>query len=122
MQINIVDTSNLELTDPLRSYAEQKLQKLSTKYVDPNDESAQCDVELSKTTEHHKEGAIYRAEFNVHISGKDLFAASEQEDIYAAVDDAAAKLAKQFTSHRGKRETLLRKGGKKLKQMLRRSR
>lgn len=119
MHINIVKATNIELTESLKQYVEKKLRRVSNKFVDKNDESAQCDVELGKTTEHHKNGNVLRAEFNLHVAGKNMYAAAEEEDLYAAIDEARNDLSRQLKSHRGKRETMLRKGGKKLKQMLR---
>lgn len=119
MHINIVRTENIDLTDSLHDYLEKKLQKVADKFIDKNDESAQCDVELSKTTEHHQSGPYYRAEFNLHIAGKDLFAASDQEDLYVAIDDARDEIERQLRRHREKQETRLKKGGRKLKRMLR---
>ncbi|MEX0930242.1 MAG: ribosome-associated translation inhibitor RaiA [Candidatus Paceibacterota bacterium] len=119
MRINIVQASNIDLTDAITGYLEKKLTKLSKKFIDPNDESARCDVDLGKTTVHHKSGEIYRAEFNLHIAGKDMFAKADESDLYAAIDAARDDLKRQLRSTQGKRATLLRKGGKRLKDLLR---
>jgi len=118
MQINFVNATNIDLTDSLKDYVELKLQRIAKKFIDSNDESAQCNVELGKTTEHHKTGEIFRAEFNLHISGKDIYAAAEKEDIYVAVDEARYELRRQLKSHQEKQQTMIRKGGKKLKDIL----
>ena len=120
MHINIVQATNIELTDPLRQYVEKKLHNIARKYVSKDDESAQCDVELGKTSNHHQSGNVYRAEFNCHIAGKNLFAEAEQEDLYAAIDEAKDELGRQLKKFNNKRETMLKKGGRKLKQMIRR--
>lgn len=119
MKINIVKTTNIDLTDALTDYVEKKLSGLNQKFIDPNDESVQCDIELGKTTNHHRSGDIYRAEFNLHVAGKDLYAAAEEADLYAAVDEARDDLRRQLKTHRGKKETLFRKGGLKFKEMIR---
>ncbi|MEX0924622.1 MAG: ribosome-associated translation inhibitor RaiA [Candidatus Paceibacterota bacterium] len=119
MKINIVQATNIDLSDAITNYLEKKLSRVSEKLVDPNDESAMCDVDLGRTTEHHKTGEVYRAEFNLHIAGKDLYAEAEEIDLYAAIDEARDDLERQLKSHQKKQTTLLRKGGKKLKEMLR---
>ena len=118
MHIHFVETTNIDLTDALRQYVEEKLQRLASKHIDKSDESAKCDVQIGKTTEHHQSGEIYRAEFSCHVAGKDLFAAAEEEDLYAAIDEARKELRRQLRSYNEKRETMLKKGGRKLKEML----
>ncbi|MEX1028341.1 MAG: ribosome-associated translation inhibitor RaiA [Candidatus Paceibacterota bacterium] len=119
MRINIVQATNIDLTDAITDYLDKKLAKLSAKLIDPNDESAVCDVDLGKKSEHHKNGEIFRAEFNLHIAGKDMYAEAEEIDLYAAIDEARDELERQLKSHQKKRTTLIRKGGKKLKDMIR---
>ena len=119
MKINIVRAENIDLTDALRTYVEKKLRKISKTYVRAGDESAICDIELGKTTHHHKAGDIFHAEFNLHIAGKDLYVEAQESDLYAAIDEAQDELRRQLKSHREKRLTLIRKGGKRLKDLVR---
>jgi len=120
MQINIVQTPNIELSDSLSDYLHKKLTSVADKFIPDSDESAQCNVDIGKTTEHHQSGPYYRAEFNLHVAGKNLIAEAEEEDLYAAIDEAKSELARQLRKHYDKRETMLRKGGRKLKAMFRR--
>jgi putative sigma-54 modulation protein len=43
-----------------------------------------------------------KAEATVHVSGADLHAASESEDMYAAIDNLADKLDRQVIKHKEK--------------------
>jgi putative sigma-54 modulation protein len=43
-----------------------------------------------------------RAECNVHVKGRDLFAESSHADLYAAVDELADKLDRQVGRHKTK--------------------
>ncbi len=75
--------TNLELTEALRAYAEEKISSLEKYYP----EVMRARVELERTTRHHhKGGDLWRAEANVQAP-KHLFRAeAEAQDIYAAID------------------------------------
>jgi putative sigma-54 modulation protein len=117
MQIKIKGT-NIELTPAITDYVNKRVESLN-KFVDSHDESVLAYVEVGKTTHHHKNGDFFRAEINLHIRGKDLYAASEQADLYAAIDDVKEEMARELKSAREKKITLVRRGGAKLKALIR---
>ncbi len=82
MTINI-KTTNLELTDAIRKYAEDKVGEALSKYTL---DIIQADIEVGKTSAHHQKGEIFRAEVNVQIPGKLVRAETVHEDLYAAID------------------------------------
>ena len=43
-----------------------------------------------------------KAEVTVHLSGKDVFVESTDEDLYAAIDSLADKLDRQIQKHKQK--------------------
>ena len=43
-----------------------------------------------------------KAEANLHVSGADLFASAESDDMYAAIDALADKLDRQIIKHKEK--------------------
>jgi putative sigma-54 modulation protein len=45
---------------------------------------------------------IQKAEATLHFSGKDLFADSSHDDLYAAIDALADKLDRQLIKHKEK--------------------
>jgi putative sigma-54 modulation protein len=115
MNINIKATG-IELTPAIEDYAQKKVSALD-KYL-KNPESHIARVEIGRTTRHHKEGAIFRAE--IHISGGiDIYAAREAEDLYAAIDMMEAEAARELQSTKGKRFKLLRRGQKAFKDAVR---
>ena len=77
---------HLELTDPIREYVKNKLARLERH----NDRITQVAVILSV------EKLIQKAEATVHADGVELFANSEHEDLYAAIDALADKLDRQL--------------------------
>lgn len=116
MNINLKATG-IELTPAITEYTEKKVRSLEKFLPQPTDGYI-ARVEIGKTTQHHKEGPIFRAE--VHITGGiDIYAATEAEDLYAAIDLMEADATNELQSVKGKRFHLLRKGQRALKDMMR---
>ena len=113
-----VKSTNMEITGAIQSYLEKKI-KILEKYVDPNDTSALCDVEIGKTTAHHRSGDIFKAELNLHIAHKDFYTVSQRDDLYAAIDEAKDEMANILAHEKDKRISLLKRGGQKIKKIIR---
>lgn len=91
MQIN-VSGHHVEVTPALRDYVTSKLSKLQRHF----DNITNTDVTLTV------EKLIQKAEASVHVAGADLFAASESDDMYAAIDALTDKLDRQLIKHKEK--------------------
>ena len=117
MEVRIKAT-NINLTDSLSEYVDNRLQGLD-KLVDPNDTSILCNVEVEKTTDHHRSGDIYRSEINLHIAGKDFRAEASMDKLYDAIDETKNQMAKELRRHKVKQRKSIRKGGAKIKDALR---
>lgn len=98
MQINI-SGHHLEITPALREYVTNKLSKLERHF------DSITNTQVTLTVEKLRQ----KAEANVHVSGADLFAQSEHEDMYAAIDALTDKLDRQILKH--KEKLLSRKQG-----------
>ena len=118
MQIKI-KTINIEMTDAISSYVEEKLQSLEKFAVPHDEENPLLYVEIGKTTNHHQSGDIFRAEVSMNVRGKQFRAVSEKDDLYTAIDDMRAELARVLTSHKDKERTLVRRGAGVIKDLLR---
>ncbi len=92
MQTNITG-HHIDVTPALREYVETKLDKLARHF----DYITSASVTLTV------DKLIHRAEARVHVSGADLYANSESEDMYAAIDILADKLNRQLMKHKEKR-------------------
>ena len=55
-------------------------------------------AEVTLIVERH----LHKAEASIHVSGGDLFASSESDDMYASIDALAAKLDRQIIKHKEK--------------------
>jgi putative sigma-54 modulation protein len=87
---------HIEVTDALKSYVTAKLDKITSHFDDV------VDTRVTLTVEKHKEKDGRHAECTLHIKGADLFAESSNADLYAAIDDMAAKLDRQVMRHKEK--------------------
>lgn len=101
----LIKGTNLELTQPLREYAENKISALDH-YLDGILEAR---VELEKTLPQHK-GEVFRCEVNISAPQKTLLRAeSIESDLYAAIDTVIPKLREEIAKFKGKRMTNDRK-------------
>ncbi len=93
MQLSI-SGHHIDVTDALKSYVTEKLQKLERHF----DHITNVHVVL------RVEKLRQRAEATIHISGAEVFAESEGDDLYAAIDKLADKLDRQILKHKEKLE------------------
>ncbi|MEK7538981.1 MAG: ribosome-associated translation inhibitor RaiA [Patescibacteria group bacterium] len=118
MKINIKAT-NIELTDALSSYVNEKIRSTEKFMVPHENEDIFVQAELGKLTNHHRSGDMYRAEVNLTVRGKYFRAESEKGDLYAAIDDLRDELVRELNSNKKKDRVLLRKGAAMIKNILR---
>ena len=76
-------------------------------------------VELGKESNHHKSGDIFRAEVRIGGAGQNFYAVSLAPDLYAAIDAVKDEIIREITKIKGKREALMRKGGRMIKNAMR---
>ena len=91
MQITI-SGHHVEVTPALREYVLAKFDRLQRHF----DQITNTDVTLIV------EKLVQKAEAKVHVSGADIFANAESEDMYAAIDLLADKLDRQLIKHKEK--------------------
>lgn len=116
---NNVKAVNISMTPAISDYLEKKLAHLD-KFVSPeHKEEVMCYVDLGKTTNHHKNGDLFKCEFTVHVGGKSFRATSEKDDLYAAIDTVNYEMAEELRSFKAKSTSMVKRGGAKLKSLLR---
>ncbi len=91
MQINL-HGHHLELTDPLKTYVNDKFIRLSRHF----DSITSTQVVLSIEKNRQK------AEATIRFSGGEIFADSTELDMYAAIDLLIDKLDRQILKHKEK--------------------
>ena len=111
-----IKTTNVTLTPAISDYTAKRFAKISK--LLSHDPSTQCDVELAKTSEHHQKGDIFRAEIHIVGTGKNVYASSEKEDLYAAIDAVRDEVLRELKTKKAKRTSFIRRGGARVKSML----
>ncbi|MCC1495218.1 ribosome hibernation-promoting factor, HPF/YfiA family [Alcanivorax sp. 1008] len=91
MQINITG-HHLDITDPLRQYVGDKFTRLERHF----DQITSIHVILSPVPNAHK------AESTIRVTGGEVFATAEANDMYAAIDLLTDKLDRQILKHKEK--------------------
>ena len=113
--INIKAT-NYTVTPKLEKLLEQKFTPLGKFLGDKNE--ALCEIELEKVAE-QQSGKIFRAEINLEHGGKLYRAEATEEQIEQAIDSIRDDVKNELKRVHGKRQSLVRRGGQALKNMLR---
>jgi putative sigma-54 modulation protein len=91
MQLSI-SVHQVEVTDALKNYTSEKLAKLERHFEHITNVHVVLSVEKVKQ----------RAEATIHVSGAELFADADSDDMYAAIDALTDKLDRQVLKHKEK--------------------
>jgi len=91
MQINITG-HHVDITPALRAYVEEKFERLERHFE--NMTNAHVILQIEKDRQ--------KAEATIHISRGQVYADSEDESMYAAIDSLADKLDRQVKKHKEK--------------------
>ena len=91
MNLNLTG-HHLDITPAIRDYVTSKLERINRHFENVIDVNVILSVEKLKQ----------KAEVTVHLSGKDIYVESIDEDLYAAIDVLADKLDRQVQKHKQK--------------------
>ena len=112
-----IRSKNFDITPAIDEYVTKKISTLE-KFIRVKDNTL-CEVEIGRTTMHHKSGDIFRAEVNiVEPGGKQIFAVAEEVDLYTAIDIVRDEAEREIVSRKNKRNTLFRRGATQVKNLL----
>lgn len=107
-----------DLTPAIDEYVTKKISSLE-KFLDANTDLL-CEVEIGKTTNHHKSGDIFKAEINIIRPGnKQVYAVAEEAELYTAIDIVRDEAERVIVSQKNKSSTLFRRGSAKIKNLIR---
>lgn len=90
MQLDVTG-KNIDVTDALRSYVADKLERVQRHLGEARDAHVVLSVEKRR----------HFAEVNLNANGTTLHADAEDEDMYAAIDAMADKIDRQARRHHG---------------------
>lgn len=117
----IIKGTNLELHNDLKDYAEEKIGGLKKfmEGIDLGGNRVIARIELAKTTQHHQQGDIYKAEVNLQLPKKMFRSVVESDDIYKAIDDVKDELKIMINEYKAEKIDQSRKGHKVIKDLKR---
>ena len=100
MQI-IVKATNLDLTPAISDYIEAKIDPLG-RFIKKFETKSEIktEVEIARTTKHHRHGNIFYAEINLHLQRKILRAEHSDWDIRIAIDKARDKMQQEIKKYK----------------------
>ncbi|CAB9540770.1 Ribosome hibernation promoting factor Hpf [uncultured Gammaproteobacteria bacterium] len=91
MQLSI-SGHHLDITDAIKQHSEEKLAKIKNHFDHL--------ININMILEVAK--GVQKAEATIHISGADLFAKAESDDMYVSIDKMVNKLDAQVRKHKDK--------------------
>lgn len=91
MQINLTGR-HIEITDAMREYLDTKFKRLERHFDNINNVYVILSVEK----------LVQKAEATLHVNGGEIYAESEHQDMYAAIDGLIGKLDRQVIKHKEK--------------------
>ena len=86
-----ISGQNIEVTDALRAYVTEKVDRLERHLTNL------MDVHVVLAVEDYR----HKAEINIKVKGTTLHADAEDKDMYAAIDAMADKIDRQARRHHG---------------------
>ena len=113
-----ITSAGIELTEKIEDYVDKRIESVR-KFVLENEE-AQMNIKLGKTTKHHLKGDVFRAEIDIHY-GKNYFRAEAHAgDLFSAIDIAKDELVDEISRGKGKHLKIFKKGHQKIKNLIKR--
>ena len=98
MQVDIKATG-MELTDAIRAFVQEKMDTLDAKTVRFGD-VVRAEVEVGRTTAHHKTGEVYRAEVHIRLPGKVVYVEATHLDLYTAINQARKEAEREIVEYK----------------------
>lgn len=111
----IFKTKEFVLTPSIEDYIHKKLESLEKFLSGFNEELTKIEIELGRTTSRHRTGDIFRAEINLSVGSKLFRVESEQDDLFAAIDEVRDDLEQEIKKFKTKKETIFIRGARSIK-------
>jgi len=116
----IIKTKNLELTDALQNFTEEKVLTLKKfiKVLKKDEEKntlAEVLVELERETNHHRKGDVYVVKCQIRLPGRSLMAEARSDDLLKAVVATKDEMKMEIEKYKFKKTDVRRREQRKLK-------
>jgi len=111
----IIKTTGIEITDSIRDYVQKRISRIE-KFVIQKEIPVY--VEIGKTTNHHKNGDIFRAEVSLEYKGSKVYTVVERDNLYAAIDGVEDSLYREVTTNQDRNRSLWKRGAQQVKNIM----
>ena len=96
-----IRSKNFDITPAIDDYVNKKILTLE-KFIDVK-EGVLSEIEIGRTTTHHKSGDIFRTEVNITVPGsKQIYVVAEEADLYTAIDIVRDEAEREIVSVKNK--------------------
>lgn len=112
------NTHGIELTPSISAYIEKKLITIERLLQDVPPETL-IEVEIEKDSKQRK-GQGFKAEINILLPNKRLFASADHDDLYAAIDEAKDEILSELKKQNVKKRDIARRSAARVKQLFQR--
>lgn len=112
---------NFKITPAFDAYIRQKIVRLAERLLKREELSGAVvmDIEVERTTRHHRKGMVYRVEVNIILRKKMLRAEATDEDPRAACDLLEEELKREIRGYKTRSRAVAKRGARKAKRALR---
>lgn len=111
-----IKATNYTVTPELESITQQKFEPLGKLFGEGSD--AHAEVIFEKIGDHHS-GKIFKMDMNLTIDGKTYYTTATEHQMERAIDEVRDEIKKQLIQDRTRRQSIIKRGGQKLKSMMR---
>ncbi len=101
----IIKSPNLDITPAIEEYLKEKIGSLDhfIKKRFEGKSEVKAEVEIARTTKHHRHGNVFYAEVNLYLPKKILRVEHSDWDIRVAIDKTKDKLQREIKKYKEKR-------------------
>lgn len=110
---------NYELNEGIKNFVNDKVYAFEKFLPISEKEEVIVDVVLAKTTQHHNNGEIYRAEFALKYKKEFKHSEIISENMISSIEKACEEINRQILKTKEKKINLFRAGSEKAKKWLR---
>lgn len=114
-----IKSNGFELTPNIKEYVNKKIGALEKFIPDYHNESVKINVEVGRSTFHHKRGNVYEAKVHIVMPRANIYTSAESEDIFSAIDLLENKVKNELLRVRVKKRDILIKSLRQIKKMIR---
>lgn len=102
-----IKTTNLDLLPGIEEYTNKKLETLNG-VVRRYGTACSASVELGRVSQHHSAGNVFKAEINLKVPGRILYAVAEESDLKTAIAQAKDEIRRQIIKDKSRKESRIR--------------